>query len=400
MNAAAPRPGVTGRVSLGMTVMQKVRRGAGVVVAAGLATVAFASSANAATSPWTVAPSANSGTTNNQLSAVSAVDATHAFAVGSVTGHGIAESWDGTRWSLMSTPNPDLADTLLGVSAVSATDVWAVGFAKPTATSDQHALIEHFDGTKWTIVPNPSNGITDSLKAVSARSATDVWAVGSNGRNTTTLPLVEHWNGTSWSIVPSAKLGPSATGFFNGVTTSPNGAVWAVGTATTPAVPEGSNRGALIERWNGSAFVQVATPPTTDARFTTTLTAVAESGSNDVYAVGDFGDDGIALHWDGTAWSTISLPAVPDVSVLLNSVTVVGPNDAWFAGTTQGSTITTVTEQSTSTSSAVVASPSGSVRGGLAGIAHTGPTVFAVGSQINDANTFLSQTLALANSAG
>lgn len=383
-----------------MTVLKKVRRRAGVVIAAGLATVAFASAANAATSPWVISPSADSGTTGNQLNAVSAVDATHAFAVGSVSGHGIAESWDGTRWSLMSTPNPDLADPLLGVSAISPMDVWGVGFAKATATSNQHALIEHFDGTTWTIVPNPSNGITDSLKAVSARSATDVWAVGSNGQNTTTLPLVEHWNGTAWSIVGTAKLGTSATGFFNGVTTSPNGDVWAVGTVTTPAVPEGSNRAALIERWNGSAFVRVAAPPTIDTRFTTTLTAVAESGSNDVYAVGDFGHNGIALHWDGTAWSNITLPAVPDVSVLLNSVTVAGPNDAWFAGTTQGGTITTVTEQSTSTSSTVVASPSGSVRGGLAGIAHTGPTLFAVGSQINDANTFLSHTLALTNSAG
>ncbi len=208
-----------------MTDLSKVRRRAGVVIAAGLAAAAFASAADAATAPWTVSPA----------------------------------------------------------------DVWAVGFTKPTSNADQHALIEHFDGTGWTIVPNPSNGITDSLKAVSARSANDVWAVGSNGQNATTLPLVEHWNGTSWSIVASAKPGKSATGFFNGVTTSPNGDVWAVGTATTPAVPEGSNRGALIERWNGSAFVRVAAPPTTDARFTTTLTAVAGSGPDDVYAVGTFG---------------------------------------------------------------------------------------------------------------
>jgi hypothetical protein len=184
------------------------------------------------------------------------------------------------------------------------------------------------------------------------------------------------------------------------VTTSPNGDVWAVGTATTPAVPEGSNRGPLIERWNGTAFVLVAAPPTTDARFTTTLTAVAESGSNDVYAVGNFGHSGIALHWDGTAWSNIILPAVPNSTVQLTSVTVAGPNDAWFAGSTLASTTTTVTEQSTTTSSTIVASPSGSVRGSLAGITHTGPTLFAVGTQINDANTFLNQTLALTNTAG
>ncbi len=59
-----------------------------------------------------------------------------------------------------------------------------------------------------------------------------------------------------------------------------------------------------------------------------------------------------------------------------------------------------MTEQSTATSSAVVASPSGSVRGSLAGLAHTGPALFAVGVQINDPNTFLDQTLTLTNPAG
>ncbi|WP_030437741.1 hypothetical protein [Actinoplanes subtropicus] len=372
-------------------------RKAGVVIAAGIAAVTFASAADAATTPWTVAPSDNAATGDTQLTAVSAVDATHAFAVGSAGSRTIAERWDGTRWSLLPTPTPDSGGTLLGVSAVSSTDVWAVGSGKANATANQHALIEHFDGASWTIVPNPSNGVMDSLRAVSARSATDVWAVGTNGQNTTTLPLVEHWNGTSWSIVASARLGASATGFFNGVTTSPNGDVWAVGTVTAPAVPEGSNRAALIERWNGSAFVQVAAPPTADPRFTTTLTAVAESGSDDVYAVGAFGHSGIALHWNGTAWSTITLPAVANSTVTLNAVTVAGPNDAWFAGI-QG--LATVTEQSTSTSSAIVASPSGAQRGSLAGLAHAGPALFAVGFQINDPATFQDQTLALTNAAG
>jgi hypothetical protein len=89
-----------------------MKRRAGAVLAAGLAAAAFASTANAATTPWTVSPSDNSGTAGNQLNAVSTVDATHAFAVGSSGSHGIAESWDGTRWNRMSTANPDVTDTL------------------------------------------------------------------------------------------------------------------------------------------------------------------------------------------------------------------------------------------------------------------------------------------------
>ncbi len=43
-----------------------------------------------------------------------------------------------------------------------------------------------------------------SLNAVSAVSPTDIWAVGSQSSG----PLIENFNGTSWSVVPS----PSVSG--------------------------------------------------------------------------------------------------------------------------------------------------------------------------------------------
>jgi hypothetical protein len=42
-----------------------------------------------------------------------------------------------------------------------------------------HTLIEHWNGSAWTIVPSPNVGSgNNSLAAVAARSANDVWAVG------------------------------------------------------------------------------------------------------------------------------------------------------------------------------------------------------------------------------
>jgi hypothetical protein len=93
-------------------------------------------------------------------------------------------------------------------------------------------LIEHFDGTKWTVVPSPTpQGVQIvELWGVSAISTTDVWATGfqelrSTGTN---LPLVMHWDGTAWAIVTApGQPGQSTTTF--GVATVGPGNVWVAG---------------------------------------------------------------------------------------------------------------------------------------------------------------------------
>ena len=59
------------------------------------------------------------------------------------------------------------------VSAVSASDAWAVG---STGTSDQ-PLIMHWDGSHWSQAASP-NVPTSELSGVSMVSAADGWAVG------------------------------------------------------------------------------------------------------------------------------------------------------------------------------------------------------------------------------
>src|SRR5207253_7101542 len=89
--------------------------------------------------------------------------------------------------------------------AVSATDVWAVGFYGPFS-GPTHTLVEHWDGTSWSVVPSPDPSASGSiLYGITAVSANDVWAVGdypygSAGGHVT---LTEHWDGSSWSVVPS-----------------------------------------------------------------------------------------------------------------------------------------------------------------------------------------------------
>src|SRR5439155_12210247 len=61
---------------------------------------------------------------------------------------------------------------LLGVVALSASDVWAVGLQSASS------LTEHWDGTAWAAVSSPNQVGADYLVAVSATSDSDIWAVG------------------------------------------------------------------------------------------------------------------------------------------------------------------------------------------------------------------------------
>src|SRR5215475_6880935 len=55
----------------------------------------------------------------------------------------------------------------------------------------------------WRPVASPSRGVSASLSAVAARSARDAWAVGSYDTGSGFRTLIEHWNGSKWKVVPS-----------------------------------------------------------------------------------------------------------------------------------------------------------------------------------------------------
>jgi hypothetical protein len=104
-------------------------------------------------------------------------------------------------------------------------------------------LIEHWDGASWSLVPSPSpTGATNSyLAGVHGDAANDVWAVGyanypaSTPGVTVAQTLIEHWNGTAWSIVPSPNFSTTLADQLTSVTTIANNNAWAVGkTQTTP----------------------------------------------------------------------------------------------------------------------------------------------------------------------
>jgi hypothetical protein len=120
------------------------------------------------------------------------------------------------------------SSVLNGVVAVGANDVWAVG-----DTLDGATLVEHWDGTAWSVVPSPTVLTQDVLAGITAVSPTDVWAVGqavdTGGTTPVTRTVTLHWDGASWSVVNSPNGPTGGTALFATSAVPATGRVWAVG---------------------------------------------------------------------------------------------------------------------------------------------------------------------------
>src|SRR5579871_51473 len=92
--------------------------------------------------------------------------------------------------------------------------VLALPFLGPVGVADAAS------GSIWSIVKSP-NGSTTSvsnniLSGVSAISDSDVWAVGyfnSTNNNVINETLAEHWNGAAWSVVATPNVGTMGSQF-------------------------------------------------------------------------------------------------------------------------------------------------------------------------------------------
>lgn len=115
-------------------------------------------------------------------------------------------------WGSVPTPNRSEQDNvLLGIDIIDPTDIWAVGEydAKPLDGTAERTLAMHWNGARWQLVPTPNPSFSGldfaNLEDVSGITSNDVWAVG-HGDDFSTLrsrTLIEHWDGTRWRIVPS-----------------------------------------------------------------------------------------------------------------------------------------------------------------------------------------------------
>ena len=107
------------------------------------------------------------------------------------SGQPLIELWNGTTWAIVPSaipsPSPDTDHGLFSVTCGSASKCWAVGYYNNGVSP--RTLIEQWDGSTWSIASSPNNGtLANYLSGVTCASASQCWAVGyyvnGNGRQT------------------------------------------------------------------------------------------------------------------------------------------------------------------------------------------------------------------------
>jgi len=240
----------------------------------------------------------------SELTEIAVVSANDVWAVGYRGEQTLTMHWDGVAWRILPSPNTERGNgVLLGVAAVSADDVWAVGNGRDTPQAE--FLLLHWDGVAWTVVEPPPYRKTgwDFLNAVAAVSANDVWAVGYSGTHLSEADAVTmHWDGMAWTVVPSI----AGAGTLWDVAAAPDGRVWAVGDISGRGLRE--NR-SLITRWGGDRWLQMESP--NPGNYWNRFRSVAVSGS-EVWAVGSYsGTEGggtMILHSRGADNIRLGMP--------------------------------------------------------------------------------------------
>lgn len=176
----------------------------------------------------------------------------------------ITAKWNGTNWSLLTTPSPagSLDTDLVSVSCPAENRCTAVGgYNNDEGIFTGEAYAEHWDGAGWTIqtTPNPGSGVYSGLNSVSCPNTGSCVAVGywGKGLGYSPVPLAEEWNGSSWSSTGAVLPGGATEGETAYVScASSTSACEAVGQFYASASGEGS----LAEGWNGSSWTVQSTP--------------------------------------------------------------------------------------------------------------------------------------------
>jgi hypothetical protein len=166
---------------------------------------------------WTAFPLPNVGVEENVLLAVSMPHSGSAWAAGYfVNGkfqqQTLIQHFDGNVWSVIPSPSPGaLQNILYGIAAISDSDAWAVG-GEQDANGLWHTLTEHWNGAAWTVVNAVDAGVSgNQFYAVKALASNSVYAVGQQaGARFPQQALIEHWDGTAWSVVSAPADSASA----------------------------------------------------------------------------------------------------------------------------------------------------------------------------------------------
>ena len=145
----------------------------------------------------------------------------------------------------------------------------------------------------WRVVLDET-ALDRAVLSIWGTRSTDVFAVGGPLGNEGRSSLALHFDGSTWTTIPTG--GPETFWWVYGSTSSD---VWMVGESGRIAHYDGHD---VVEHSSGT---------------TATLWGVWAAGPSDAWAVGGSPEKGssapndVVLHWDGHAWSKVTLPGTP-----------------------------------------------------------------------------------------
>lgn len=187
-------------------------------------------------------------------------------------GRPFALHYNGATWSFGQVSTGVNDASIQDIVAVSASELWAVGFIVSTADNSLSALTLRLTGTQWNVVPNPADNQLEEyiLRGADASPSGEVWAVGNKFGAGPSATLTMHWGGSSWAIVPSPNVqGAGVIQALEGVAILSSNEVWAVGESHLPNVSR-----TLVERLAAPCGSPTATSsPSRTATRTATATA-------------------------------------------------------------------------------------------------------------------------------
>ena len=173
-----------------------------VVLLVGVGVVAAAGAQSAAATGWSIQRAPSPAHSDSSLSGVSCTSTSNCVAVGQSfrrsTGEEIplVEDWNGSTWSIQRTPIPlpKWTGWLSGVSCTSSNSCTAVGGGYSEVARTIVPLAERWNGSSWTIQSTPQPADARQFFSVSCVSSTACIAVGGDGIAVT----AERWDGHRW----------------------------------------------------------------------------------------------------------------------------------------------------------------------------------------------------------
>ena len=165
--------------------------------------------------------------------------------------HNLVEHYDGTQWSVVPTPTLKKG-ALSAIGGLSGTDFWIAGATVSNVRLVGDPIVMHFDGEEFKRVAFPGTGLV--LSGIVEIAANDAWIVGNNGST-----MTAHWDGKVWTVVPSPGAGSFSE--LSAVSAISSTDVWAAGHI------EADKDGVesllyLIEHWDGKNWTISPISPT------------------------------------------------------------------------------------------------------------------------------------------